>query len=82
VECEDQKEIDDRWEKLSAGGEKSQCGWLKDKFGLSWQIVPKALGRMMQDPDATKTDRMMSVLLTMQKPDVCRLQAAFDGTPN
>jgi predicted 3-demethylubiquinone-9 3-methyltransferase (glyoxalase superfamily) len=79
VNCEDQHEVDDLWERLSEGGEKRQCGWLKDKFGISWQIVPAALGRMLHDPDAEKSSRVMQALLQMEKLDLARLRQAYDG---
>jgi predicted 3-demethylubiquinone-9 3-methyltransferase (glyoxalase superfamily) len=79
VNCETQEEVDDLWEKLSAGGETNRCGWLKDKFGLSWQIVPTILGRLMQDPDPTKSERVMRAMLQMVKLDIARLQRAHDG---
>ena len=80
VGCETQQEIDDYWAKLTAdGGAPSRCGWLKDKFGLSWQIVPKSLGRMLNDGDPARSKRVMDALLQMQKLDVDRLQQAFDG---
>jgi predicted 3-demethylubiquinone-9 3-methyltransferase (glyoxalase superfamily) len=80
VGCETQEEIDELWAKLIAdGGGPSQCGWLKDKFGLSWQIVPNALGRMLSDKDAAKSKRVMDALLQMVKLDLKRLQEAYDG---
>jgi predicted 3-demethylubiquinone-9 3-methyltransferase (glyoxalase superfamily) len=81
VGCETQREIDELWAKLTAdGGAPSRCGWLKDKFGLSWQIVPNALGRMLGDKDAAKSMRAMNAMLQMDKLDLNRLQQAFDGT--
>lgn len=77
VKCDTQKEIDMFWEKLSEGGEKGVCGWLKDKFGLSWQIVPTMLSEMMQDKDADKTNRVMEAVLQMKKLDIARLQEAY-----
>ena len=77
VKCDMQKEIDTFWEKLSEGGEKGVCGWLKDKFGLSWQIVPTVLSDMMQDKDADKTNRVMQAILQMKKLDIARLQEAY-----
>jgi len=77
VKCDTQKEIDTFWEKLSEGGEKGVCGWLKDKFGLSWQIVPTMLSDMMQDKDADKTNRVMQAILQMKKLDIARLQEAY-----
>jgi predicted 3-demethylubiquinone-9 3-methyltransferase (glyoxalase superfamily) len=79
VSCETQQEVDDLWEKLSAGGAKSQCGWLKDKYGLSWQIIPTALGKLMNDPDPVKAQRVMMAMLKMTKIDVAELQKAYDG---
>jgi predicted 3-demethylubiquinone-9 3-methyltransferase (glyoxalase superfamily) len=80
VNCKTQKEVDDLWEKLSEGGEKERCGWLKDKFGVSWQIVPDALGEMLLDKDARKSERVMEELLQMKKIDIQRLKAAYEGT--
>ena len=77
VSCETQAEIDELWERLSAGGEKSRCGWLKDKYGLSWQIIPAALGEMMQDQDAAKVQRVMNALMQMDKLDLAALQQAY-----
>ena len=80
VGCETQQEIDELWTRLTAGGgEPGQCGWLKDKFGLSWQIVPNALGRLMGDKDAAKSKRVTDALMQMKKLDVNRLQRAYDG---
>ena len=80
VQCETQAEVDYYWEKLTAnGGEESQCGWLKDKFGLSWQIVPTLLGQLLGDPDRVKADRAMQAMLKMRKLDCAVLQQAFDG---
>ncbi len=80
VDCKDQAEVDYYWEKLTAdGGEESMCGWLKDKYGLSWQIVPQALGRLMGDPDPAKGQRVMQAMLKMRKLDVSLLQAAHDA---
>ena len=77
VNCETQEEVDAFWEKLSEGGEKLQCGWLKDKYGLSWQIVPTVLGVMMQDKDAEKSQRVMKAMLQMNKIDIARLKQAY-----
>lgn len=77
VNCENQQEVDELWEKLSQGGEKSQCGWLKDKFGLSWQIVPTVLGELMSDPDPVKSQRVMQAMLQMTKLDIKALQDAY-----
>jgi predicted 3-demethylubiquinone-9 3-methyltransferase (glyoxalase superfamily) len=80
VSCEDQQEIDDYWNKLtSAGGQESQCGWLKDKFGFSWQIVPTALGKLMSDKDPKKANRVMQALLQMKKIDIATLEEAAEG---
>jgi predicted 3-demethylubiquinone-9 3-methyltransferase (glyoxalase superfamily) len=79
VECENQKEVDELWEKLSAGGEQSRCGWLKDKYGLWWQIIPKALGQLMNDPDPQKSQAVMQAMLKMGKIIVADLQKAYDG---
>jgi len=78
VDCKTQEEVDELWEKLSEGGEKSRCGWLKDKYGLSWQIVPSALVVMLQDKDAEKAKRVMQAMLQMDKLDIKRLQQAYD----
>jgi predicted 3-demethylubiquinone-9 3-methyltransferase (glyoxalase superfamily) len=78
VNCETQEEIDAYWEKLSDGGETGVCGWLKDKFGLSWQIVPTVLGEMMQDKDSEKTNRVMQVILQSKKLDIKRLKQAYE----
>jgi len=77
VNCQTQAEVDRLWEKLSEGGEKGQCGWLKDKYGLSWQIVPTILSKMLQDKDARKSESVMSALLQMKKLDIKRLEQAF-----
>ena len=79
VNCETQKEVDDLWEKLSEEGEVEQCGWLKDKFGVSWQIVPSVLGEMMQDKDAEKSEKVMKALIQMKKIDILSLQKAYAG---
>jgi predicted 3-demethylubiquinone-9 3-methyltransferase (glyoxalase superfamily) len=80
VGCETQQEIDELWARLTGeGGASSRCGWLKDKFGLSWQIVPTALGRMLSDKDPEKAGRVMNAMLQMDKLDLKRLQQAYDG---
>lgn len=79
VNCETQQEVDELWEKLSAGGEKNRCGWLKDKYGLSWQIIPSALGKMLHDKDAEKSKRVMNAMLQMEKIDIAGLKQAYDG---
>ncbi len=78
VDCETQEEVDALWSKLSAEGSESQCGWLKDKFGLSWQIVPRALIEMLKDKDANKATRVMQAMFTMSKIDVDRLRQAYN----
>jgi predicted 3-demethylubiquinone-9 3-methyltransferase (glyoxalase superfamily) len=78
VNCETQEEVDHFWEKLSQGGRIQQCGWLQDKFGVSWQIVPTALGKLMSDPDPQKSSRVMGALMKMQKIDIQGLQAAYE----
>jgi predicted 3-demethylubiquinone-9 3-methyltransferase (glyoxalase superfamily) len=78
VNCESQKEVDELWETLS-GGEKSQCGWLKDKYGLSWQIVPTVLDEMMSDKDTKKAARVMTAMLQMKKLDIAQLKQAYEG---
>ena len=79
VNCQTQEEVDELWEKLSAGGEKSRCGWLKDKYGLSWQIIPTALGKLMSDPDRQKANAVMQAMLKMNKIVIEDLQKAYDG---
>ena len=76
VNCESQEEVDELWEKLSAGGRKDRCGWLQDKYGLSWQIIPTALGKLMSDPDPEKSSRVMKAMLQMDKIDINRLEEA------
>jgi len=78
VSCETQDEVDGFWEKLSEGGAKSQCGWLKDKYGLSWQIVPTVLGELMSDPDPEKSKRVMQAMLQMTKIDIKGLRQAYE----
>jgi Uncharacterized protein conserved in bacteria len=79
VTAETQDEIDDLWEKLTSGGEESQCGWLKDKYGLSWQIVPPILGELLGGPDPDGSSRAMQAMLTMHKIDIAALRAAYDA---
>lgn len=79
VSCETQQEVDELWGKLVAGGEEQPCGWLKDKYGLSWQIIPTALGRMLGDKDPGRAQRAMQAMLQMKKIDIGRLQHAVDG---
>jgi predicted 3-demethylubiquinone-9 3-methyltransferase (glyoxalase superfamily) len=78
VDCTTQREIDDLWEKLSEGGEKGRCAWLKDKFGLSWQIVPKVLREWVADPDPVKSKRVTDEILQMNKIDIERLRRAYE----
>jgi predicted 3-demethylubiquinone-9 3-methyltransferase (glyoxalase superfamily) len=79
VDCETQAEVDALWNKLTAnGGEESMCGWLKDKYGLSWQIIPSALGRLLSDPDSEKAGRVLQAMLKMNKIDIQVLQDAYD----
>jgi predicted 3-demethylubiquinone-9 3-methyltransferase (glyoxalase superfamily) len=77
VSCKTQEEVDELWDKLSAGGEKQPCGWLKDKYGVSWQIIPTALGEMLQDKDAGKAQRVMQAMLQMKKIDIKGLKEAY-----
>jgi predicted 3-demethylubiquinone-9 3-methyltransferase (glyoxalase superfamily) len=80
VTCETQAEVDSYWERLIAdGGAPSQCGWLKDKFGLSWQIIPEALTRLMNDKDGAKAQRVVQAMLTMSKIDIAALERAYEG---
>jgi predicted 3-demethylubiquinone-9 3-methyltransferase (glyoxalase superfamily) len=78
VNCETQQEIDDFWEKLSKGGDKSQCGWLKDRYGLSWQVVPTVLKQMLQDKNARKSQAVMKAMLQMTKLDIAALKQAYE----
>lgn len=78
VDCETQEEVDQLWQKLSGGGRKDRCGWVQDKFGLSWQIVPRALQTLMSDPDPKKSARVMQAMLQMDKIDINKLQEAHD----
>lgn len=78
VKCETQEEIDTLWEKLSAGGKKERCGWLKDKFGVSWQIIPPVLGEMLQDKDPQRAQRVMQAMMQMDKIDIQKLKQAYD----
>ena len=79
VNCESQEEVDALWEKLSEGGSKSQCGWLKDRYGLSWQVIPTALGKYLQDKDPAKSKRVMQAMLQMGKIDIEKLKKAYEG---
>jgi len=80
VDCEDQRELDRYWNALLDGGTPEQCGWLKDRYGLSWQIVPAVLGRMMADPDRAKAKRASDAMMKMVKIDIAALDAAFTGS--
>ena len=79
VNCDTQQEVDELWQKLSEGGTQQQCGWLKDKYGLSWQIVPAEFGELMQTPDAEKRSRVMKAMMQMTKLDIVRLKQAYEG---
>ena len=79
VSCEDQAEVDHFWEKLGEGGEYLQCGWLTDKYGVSWQIIPTRLGQLMQDPDQAKAGKVMQAMLAMEKIDIAGLEAAYNS---
>jgi predicted 3-demethylubiquinone-9 3-methyltransferase (glyoxalase superfamily) len=78
VNCETQQEVDELWEKLSEGGEKGRCGWLKDKYGLSWQVIPSVLGTLLHDKDTEKSKRVTKAMLQMDKIDLERLKQAYD----
>jgi len=79
IHCDTQGEVDDYWSKLTAGGREEQCGWLVDRFGVSWQVVPNALVRMLQDSDPAKSKRVVAAMMPMKKLDVGVLQRAYDG---
>jgi predicted 3-demethylubiquinone-9 3-methyltransferase (glyoxalase superfamily) len=79
INCQTQEEVDEYWDKLSAGGATNQCGWLQDKFGVSWQVVPDILGLMLQDKDAEKAKRVMEAMLKMTKLDIKTLREAYDS---
>lgn len=79
VDCKTQAEVDDLWERLSEGGEKVACGWLKDKYGVSWQIIPAALMEMLQDKDPERRERVMKAMLQMKKLDIEGLRKAYEG---
>jgi predicted 3-demethylubiquinone-9 3-methyltransferase (glyoxalase superfamily) len=78
VNCETQEEIDELWEKLSAGGQKQRCGWLQDKFGVSWQIIPSILGKLLHDSDPAKSKKVMQAMLQMDRLDISRLKRAYE----
>ncbi len=77
IHCKNQTEVDELWEKLSAGGTKQQCGWLQDRFGVSWQVVPTVLGEMLSDKDAERARRVMHAMLQMEKLDIAKLEEAY-----
>lgn len=77
VSCETQEEVDELWEKLSEGGEKGPCGWLKDRYGVSWQVIPTALGQLLQDKDPRKSQNVMQAMLQMTKIDIAALRQAY-----
>ena len=81
VDCETQEQVDTYWEALSEGGEEGPCGWLKDKFGLSWQVTPTALARLLADPDTEKAQRVMAAMLEMRKIDIEALERAAEQVP-
>jgi predicted 3-demethylubiquinone-9 3-methyltransferase (glyoxalase superfamily) len=81
VGCKTQEEVDSYWDKLSEGGEEGPCGWLKDRFGLSWQIIPNVLPRLLSDPDTEKSQRVMAVMLEMKKIDIEALERAAEKVP-
>jgi predicted 3-demethylubiquinone-9 3-methyltransferase (glyoxalase superfamily) len=78
INCETQKEVDELWDKLSAGGEKSMCGWVKDKFGIFWQVIPSALMKYLNDPDPEKSKRVMEAMLKMNKIIIADLEKAYN----
>ena len=78
IDCENQAEVDELWEKLSAGGEKSMCGWVKDKYGLSWQVIPSVLMKLLNDPDPAKSKRVMDAMLKMNKIIIKDLEKAYN----
>jgi predicted 3-demethylubiquinone-9 3-methyltransferase (glyoxalase superfamily) len=78
VDCETQDEVDELWERLSEGGEKGPCGWLTDRFGVSWQIIPRVLGELLGDPDREKADRVMNAMLGMGKIEIAGLRQAYE----
>jgi predicted 3-demethylubiquinone-9 3-methyltransferase (glyoxalase superfamily) len=80
VNCKTQKEVDRMWDKLSAGGREVKCGWVTDKFGVSWQVVPTVLGKLMSDPDPARSGRVMQALLQMEKLDIKALKKAYAGS--
>jgi predicted 3-demethylubiquinone-9 3-methyltransferase (glyoxalase superfamily) len=81
IDCENQEEIDYYWDRLSEGGEEGQCGWLKDRYGLSWQVVPTGMEELFADPDPTKAERAMQAMFGMRKLDIAALRSAAEGVP-
>jgi predicted 3-demethylubiquinone-9 3-methyltransferase (glyoxalase superfamily) len=81
ITCADQDEIDYYWQRLTDGGQESQCGWLKDRYGLSWQVVPTGMEQLLNDPDPQRAERAMAAMLTMVKIDIAEIQRAADGVP-
>ena len=81
IDCADQAEVDHYWERLTDGGEEVQCGWLKDRYGVSWQVVPEGMDAVFSDPDADRAQRAMTAMLGMKKLDIEALRAAADGVP-
>lgn len=79
MNCETQAEVDELWDKLSAGGRKDRCGWLQDKYGLSWQIIPSALGKLLGDKDPKKSANVMKAMMQMQKIEIAGLQQAYEA---
>lgn len=79
IDCKTQEEVDHYWSRLSEGGQESDCGWLKDRYGLSWQVTPTVLGQMLSDPDPARSKRAMEAMLTMQKIDIATLRRAFEA---
>jgi predicted 3-demethylubiquinone-9 3-methyltransferase (glyoxalase superfamily) len=82
IHCETQDEVDHYWERLSEGGEEGQCGWLKDRYGLSWQVVPTGMEELFSDPDPKRAERAMQAMLKMRKLDIAALRSAADGAPS
>jgi predicted 3-demethylubiquinone-9 3-methyltransferase (glyoxalase superfamily) len=81
IDCETQDEVDSYWERLTDGGEESQCGWLKDRYGLSWQVTPAGIEELFADPDPARAERAMQAMLGMRKLDLAAMRAAADGAP-
>jgi predicted 3-demethylubiquinone-9 3-methyltransferase (glyoxalase superfamily) len=81
ISCKDQEEVDYYWDRLTEGGAESQCGWLKDRFGLSWQVVPEGMDEVFSDPDPKRAERAMQAMMKMSKLDIAALRAAADGEP-